>query len=58
MLEEMRKDPALADVPVVISTSAPHLAPAGTDILPKPIDIKLAWSWIRRSCRCEDSPGH
>ncbi len=52
MLAEMRKMPELADVPVVISTSAPHLAPRDLPVLSKPINIKLAWEHIRRSCRC------
>jgi CheY-like chemotaxis protein len=52
LLEEMKKDPALADVPVIISTSAPNRAPAGIPVVPKPIDINLIWDWMRRSCSC------
>jgi CheY-like chemotaxis protein len=54
VLEEMRKQPALAAVPVVISTSAPHLAPRGVPILPKPINIRATWDYIRQSCQCGD----
>jgi CheY-like chemotaxis protein len=57
-LEEMRRDPALADIPVVIATSAPHRAPSGTIVLTKPIDMKLLWQWMERACSCAaDAPG-
>lgn len=52
MLDEMRKQPELAEVTVLISTSAPDLAPAGLPILPKPIDIARLWDWMRRTCHC------
>jgi CheY-like chemotaxis protein len=52
LLEEMKKNPALASVQVVISTSAPNRAPAGIPIVPKPIDINLIWDWMRRTCNC------
>lgn len=56
LLEAMRKDPALATIPVLISTSAPHRAPAGVPVLTKPFDIDAIWGWIRRSCRCSTQP--
>jgi hypothetical protein len=40
MLETMRRQPALATMPVVFSTSAPERAPRGVQVLAKPIDIK------------------
>jgi CheY-like chemotaxis protein len=52
MLAEMRKLPELADVPIVISTSAPHLAPRDLPVLPKPINIQATWNCIRQVCRC------
>lgn len=52
LLDELRNRPELASLPVVISTSAPHLAPSGVPILPKPIDIAGLWAWLRRTCRC------
>jgi CheY-like chemotaxis protein len=55
MLEAMKRDPELADVPVVISTSAPSRAPAGVPVIPKPIDINLVWDWMRRTCLCTGS---
>lgn len=52
MIEVMRKEPRLADLPVVVSTSAPGRAPAGVPVLPKPIDIEKFFACLRRSCRC------
>jgi CheY-like chemotaxis protein len=53
MIETMKRDPALAAVPVVVSTSAPERAPRGVPVLAKPIDIKTLHSWIRQVCTCE-----
>src|SRR6188768_4005984 len=39
MLEAMRDQPELAELPVVISTSAPERAPAGVPVLRKPLDL-------------------
>lgn len=52
MLEQMRREPTLSDVAVVISTSAPERAPRGVPILPKPIDLGALCDWIHRSCTC------
>jgi response regulator RpfG family c-di-GMP phosphodiesterase len=52
MLDALRNRPDLASLPVVISTSAPHLAPSGVPILPKPIEIAGLWGWMRRTCQC------
>jgi two-component system, OmpR family, response regulator CpxR len=52
LLEAMRREPALAEVPVVISTSAPDRAPPGVPIIRKPVDIDLVIDWIRRTCQC------
>ncbi len=52
VLEAMRKAPDLAQVRVLVSTSAPARAPAGVPVLPKPIDIDKLFEWLRRSCRC------
>ncbi len=54
MLDAMRKDPALAEIPVVISTSAPSRAPPGLPVLPKPIHIAAVWDWMRRNCACRE----
>ena len=51
-LEELRRHPSLADIPVVVATSAPDRAPQGTPVLTKPIDMKALWGWMRRSCSC------
>jgi CheY-like chemotaxis protein len=52
LLEVMRREPALAEVPVVISTSAPDLAPPGVPVIRKPVDIDVVIDWIRRTCHC------
>ena len=52
LLHAMQQVPALADLPVVISTSAPRRAPPGLPILPKPIDLSALWRWMRQNCRC------
>lgn len=48
LLEKMRADPDLSDVPVVVSTSAPHLAPRDVPVVPKPIDIGKMVEWLHR----------
>jgi CheY-like chemotaxis protein len=52
VLQTLHATPALASLPVLISTSAPALAPAGTPVLSKPIDIPALWAWMRRTCHC------
>jgi CheY-like chemotaxis protein len=52
LLERMQLQPELAALPVVISTSAPHQAPQGVPIIPKPMDIAKMVEWIRRTCHC------
>lgn len=52
LLQAMQRVPALADLPVVISTSAPRKAPPGLPILPKPIDLSALWRWMRQNCSC------
>jgi CheY-like chemotaxis protein len=52
LLASMRSEPALAQIPVLVSTSVPAKAPAGVPVLPKPIDLQDVWGWILRSCRC------
>ncbi|HKU39723.1 MAG TPA: response regulator [Polyangiales bacterium] len=52
VLDELQKHPELAQLPVVISTSAPDLAPEGVPVLPKPIDIARLWTFLRGNCQC------
>jgi CheY-like chemotaxis protein len=52
MLEEMKGDPGVSMVPVLMSTSAPERVPKGVPILAKPVDVDALCGWIRRSCRC------
>ncbi len=55
LLEIMRREPRLAEVPVVISTSAPDRAPPGVPIIRKPINIDIVVDWMRRTCKCAAS---
>jgi CheY-like chemotaxis protein len=55
LLAQMQRQPELAALPVVISTSAPHQAPEGWPIIPKPMDIAKMVEWIRRTCHCTAS---
>jgi len=52
LLDILREQSALAQLPVLISTSAPQRAPAGIPVLPKPIDLAAFWAWIRQNCHC------
>lgn len=52
LLQVLRMRPELADLPLVVSTSAPEQAPQGVPVLPKPIDIAALWQRIRQSCQC------
>jgi CheY-like chemotaxis protein len=52
MLETMRRDPAYAQMPVVISTSAPERAPRDVPVLAKPIDIEAFFGWMKDVCQC------
>lgn len=56
LLEQMRLQPELAQLPVLVSTSAPRRAPAGVPVLPKPIDLRALWAWIRQHCQCGATP--
>ncbi len=47
---EMRADPALAGVPVVVSTSDPSRAPSGVFILRKPAALELILDTVRKCC--------
>lgn len=55
LLEAMRQEPSLADLPVLISTSAPRRAPPGVPILPKPIDFSALWRSIGQNCQCNSN---
>jgi CheY-like chemotaxis protein len=46
----MQRDPRLAQVPVIVSTSDPSRAPSGVLIMKKPIDLERLLGAIRRYC--------
>lgn len=50
-LEKMRERPALAEVPVIVHSSAPSRAPKGvTRVLQKPIEFERLLSVVREFC--------
>jgi len=56
MIEAIRREPTLSHVAIVVSTSAPGRAPKGVPVIPKPVDIKEVWRWIRQTCQCDPAP--
>jgi two-component system, sensor histidine kinase and response regulator len=51
LLRVMKAEPALSDIAVVISTSAPQHAPAGVPVISKPVNIASIMDCISRTCR-------
>jgi hypothetical protein len=52
MYAALQQDPALADIPVIISTSDPTRAPSGVMILRKPIDLPRLLTVVAGLCKC------
>ena len=52
LIEELRRQPALAQIPFIVTTAATDRAPSGAPVLTKPIDIKAVWAWMQRTCHC------
>jgi two-component system, sensor histidine kinase and response regulator len=50
VLAAMQADPALAQVPVIISTSDPSRAPSGTFIMKKPIQLSRMLDAVSAMC--------
>jgi CheY-like chemotaxis protein len=50
MYERMQRDPRLAKLPVIVSTSDPSRAPAGVLIMKKPINLNRLLSTVRQHC--------
>ncbi len=48
VLAALRADAALADIPVVISTSDPSRAPSGVLIMRKPVDLDVLLDTVRK----------
>lgn len=46
----MKADPALADIPVVVSTSDPSRAPAGALVMRKPVSLDALLQVVHRCC--------
>jgi CheY-like chemotaxis protein len=52
MLDAIRAQPLLSNLPVLISTSIPEHAPRGVPVLAKPIDVDALCGWMRTTCHC------
>jgi CheY-like chemotaxis protein len=50
----LKGDPALAALPIFVSTSLPSHAPKGSTIVPKPIDVDRLIALVRRACQTAD----
>ena len=50
LYQRMRQDPELRTVPVIISTSDPARAPAGSVVVPKPVDVDRLLAVLRDAC--------
>jgi CheY-like chemotaxis protein len=48
VLTTLKEDPALADIPVVVSTSDPSRAPSGVLIMRKPVDLDMLLDTVRK----------
>jgi CheY-like chemotaxis protein len=46
----LQADPALADIPVVVSTSNPSGAPSGVVVMKKPVDLAVLLATVRENC--------
>lgn len=50
MYEQMQADPALASVPVIISTSDPRRAPSGVPTMKKPVSLMRLLGSVSQHC--------
>ena len=48
--DAMQADPALADIPVIISTSDPSQSPSGVPIMKKPVNIRRLIELVAQLC--------
>ncbi len=55
LLRAMVNDPRLAELPVCVSTSAPHAAPLGVACLSKPIDLARLFAMIDLYCLADSA---
>lgn len=50
LYKRMQANPRWSHVPVIVSTSAPERAPAGTIVLRKPVNLARLLKVVRRHC--------
>jgi len=55
--QAMQADPALAHIPVIVSTSNPSRAPAGVIVLPKPVRLERLLELVADICGAAAAPG-
>jgi CheY-like chemotaxis protein len=55
MYQHMQSDPALARVPVIISTSDPRRAPSGVPIMKKPVSLLRLLASVKEHCSPQKS---
>jgi CheY-like chemotaxis protein len=58
VIDVLREEGRLADVPIIICTSSPSESPPGFDVVPKPVDLQLLDSTIRRAAHERAGPDH
>jgi two-component system, sensor histidine kinase and response regulator len=56
MYAAMQEDPALASIPVIVSTSDPSRAPSGVLIMKKPVDLSRLLAAVAGICRKASIP--
>jgi two-component system, sensor histidine kinase and response regulator len=50
LYDAMQADPALANIPIIVSTSEPHRAPRGCPVVKKPFDLQAMLAAVERFC--------
>jgi two-component system chemotaxis response regulator CheY len=48
LIDAMRGDPALAGIPIILSTSHPQQAPSGVSLIRKPVDVNVLIDTVHR----------
>lgn len=56
LLQYLRHEPRLTDVPVAVVSGSPQLAPAGYRVFSKPIDPDQLLSFVRDRCQRRAAP--
>lgn len=57
VIEEMKKDERLRDVPVIITTSDPGRAPRGVPLMKKPVSLQSLLAAVEQLCARDGQAG-